>query len=384
MRSRAKSEKHGASVSVGAAGARLPLSALLSQVLVAFTIEFDNEGERRIQHWTTNQAGARQGVWLTSLVMFSNCMQFVGEDGVRVGEIEKLARTRTNLSGVERWRYITVEPDPADRRPKPPHSDWVIRATAKGRQAQETWRPLFGDIEKRWEERFGKDEIGELRESLAAIVRKIDVDLPDCLPILRYGLLSVGRDYETRTPAAREDGSGSRQTLSALLSKVLLEFAIEYESDSRLSLAIGANVVRVLDEKGVRLRDIPLLSGVSKEAISMAMGILRKAGIAVVEPDLAGRGKVVRLTAKGRVAQDAYQRLVGAIEERWEAKFGKDGVRKLRESLERLVGDATPQGSPLFRGLEPHPGGRRATVRKPETLPHYPMVLHRGGYPDGS
>jgi hypothetical protein len=25
-----------------------------------------------------------------------------------------------------------------------------------------------------------------------------------------------------------------------------------------------------------------------------------------------------------------------------------------------------------------------ATVRTAEVLPHYPMVLHRGGYPDGS
>ncbi len=382
MRSAAKSEK-----GIGAAGARLPLSALLSQVLVAFTIEFDNEGERRIQHWTTRHGstgGARHGVWLTSLVMFANCMQFVGEEGVRVGELEKFARTKTNLNGMERWRYIDVAPDPADSRLKPPRSDWVIRATAKGRQAQEVWRPLFGDIEKRWEERFGEGEIGELRESLAAIVRKIDVDLPDCLPILRYGLFSRERDYERRMPAAREDGSDSRLTLSALLSRVLLEFAIEYESESRLSLAIGANVVRVLNEKGVRLRDIPLLSGVSKEAIAMATGILRKARIAAVEPDLAGRGKVVRLTAKGREAQDAYHRLVGAIEERWEVKFGKDAVRKLRESLERLVGNATPERSPLFRGLEPYPGRWRAAVRKPETLPHYPMVLHRGGYPDGS
>ena len=42
------------------------------------------------------------------------------------------------------------------------------------------------------------------------------------------------------------------------------------------------------------------------------------------------------------------------------------------------------QLSPLFRGLEPYPDGWRAKVRKPDTLPHYPMVLHRGGFPDGS
>src|SRR5271166_5589538 len=94
MRSRAKRD----SDRVTAARARLPLSALLSQVLVAFTIEFDNESERRIQHWTTRHGstGGARGVWLASLVMFSNCMQFVGEDGVRVGELEKLARTHAD------------------------------------------------------------------------------------------------------------------------------------------------------------------------------------------------------------------------------------------------------------------------------------------------
>lgn len=29
-------------------------------------------------------------------------------------------------------------------------------------------------------------------------------------------------------------------------------------------------------------------------------------------------------------------------------------------------------------------GGWRASVRKPDTLPRYPIVLHRGGFPDGS
>jgi len=37
-----------------------------------------------------------------------------------------------------------------------------------------------------------------------------------------------------------------------------------------------------------------------------------------------------------------------------------------------------------MRGLEPYPDGWRAEVRRPEALPHYPMVLHRVGYPDGS
>ncbi|MGH3415586.1 MAG: hypothetical protein ACRDVE_06865 [Actinocrinis sp.] len=55
----------------------------------------------------------------------------------------------------------------------------------------------------------------------------------------------------------------------------------------------------------------------------------------------------------------------------------------LRQSLERLVGDGT-RDAPLWEGVAPYPDGWRASVRAPTTLPHFPMVLHRGGYPDGS
>jgi hypothetical protein len=41
----------------------LPLSALLSQVLVAFTIEFDNEAEHRLPHSTTDH-GSTPGAYI--------------------------------------------------------------------------------------------------------------------------------------------------------------------------------------------------------------------------------------------------------------------------------------------------------------------------------
>jgi hypothetical protein len=66
----------------------------------------------------------------------------------------------------------------------------VVRATSAGRKAQEVWRPLFGFVEKRWEARLGKPQLDQLRASLWALVSQLDVDLPDCLPILGYGLFS--------------------------------------------------------------------------------------------------------------------------------------------------------------------------------------------------
>jgi hypothetical protein len=225
---------------------RLPLASLLSHVLVAFTIECDNESEQRMAHRTTNHgrtAGSLHAPWLGSMAMWLNCMRFVGEEGVRAGELERLARTPTNLNGMERWGYITVGPDPADTRPKPPRSDWLIRATPGGRKAQEVWRPLIGEIEQRWQARFGKDAIDELREALRALIGRNDLELPDCLPILGYGLFS---NRIRRTEGGGKSDGGSHLELPALLSKVLLAFALEFEKESEVSLAIGANLLRLV------------------------------------------------------------------------------------------------------------------------------------------
>jgi len=380
----------------GSAGRDLPLPTLLSRALVAFTIELDNEFEHRSPHRTTN-SGVGWGPWLASVAMYLNCMQFVTDEGVTVEELERLARTPTNLHGMQRWGYIFIEPDAdsrSSRRPvghfRPvgrPGRDWVIRPTFKGKMARELWRPLFGEIEERWQGRFGKDEIGRLREALAAVPSGIDAELPDCLPILGYGLISKGRESSGEKRRSTDDGSQNRGpghpdpaelTLATLLARVLLAFAIDFESESPLSLAICANVLRVLDEKGVPVRELPRLSGVSKEAIAMATGFLGKKGLIVLEDDPMGsRAKMARLTVQGVEAEGRYRRLLAKTEERWRERFGEEKIRALREALGRLEAE-------LFRGLEPYPEGWRASVRKPEVLPHYPMVLHRGGYPDGS
>ena len=152
-----------------------------------------------------------------------------------------------------------------------------------------------------------------------------------------------------------------------------------------MSLAIAANLLRVLDEQGVRVRDVPARSGVSKEAIAMASGFAAKRDLVVIE-SAAGRRQVQGGTpdqqGHGRPRRSTPSCLV-SLEARWRARFSGAALDKLRAVLERLAGPDGPR-SPLFAGLEPHPDGWRAALRPPATLAHYPMVLHRGGYPDGS
>ena len=358
------------------------MPTLLSQVLVAFTIELDNEFEHRMPHRTAT-TGSRRDPWLTSMVMWFNCLRFLGERGLTVGQLEALARTKTNVDGMRRWGYLTFGPDPEDPRPKPPQSAWLLRLTSAGRKADATWRPIFDEIEARWRERFGTETVHALRHSLDALAVDPADELPDCLPIFGYGMVSRAPEPKAGAADAPRDRS-LRHLLVVQLARVLNAFAIEFDAARGVSLAVSSNVLRLLDEDIVPLRRLPSESGVSKEAIAMAFGPLRKLGLIADASEAGARERVIRLTATGAAARDTYFKRLARVEIDWESRYGQPRISELRASLQSLVGDGTSVNSPLFRGLEPYPDGWRASVRRPVTLPHYPMVLHRGGYPDGS
>jgi methyltransferase (TIGR00027 family) len=363
----------------------LPLPALLSQALVAFTIELDNEAEHRLPHRTTSHGASGRGdgapaLWLVSLAMWENCMRYVTGEPITVGDLEARARTGTNLDGMRRWGYITIDGTARKVHNGRPSPGAVLRATAAGLQAREIWRPLPGLIEQRWHERFGAERLGRMRGPLAGMVGLLDPGLPDCLPILGAALRSQGPD--PRLPPRPDGIAPEAMPLPALLSRALLSFAVEYEREAGLSLAVAANVLRVLGTRGTRRRDLPALTGTSKEAARWALGILTRGDLAAEDPDpAASRGKVARLTPRGLDAQRLYHELTGEIEGRWHDRFTPAVTAALRASLEPLAAGQPP---PLFGGIEPYPDGWRAMVRRPDVLPHFPMVLHRGGYPDGS
>jgi len=359
---------------------RIPVVTLLSHAFVAYTIEFDNEAEHRLQHRTTQPGGKVHSPWLVSMAMWFNCMQFLDENGLPVAELFRRARTRTNLDGMRRWGYVTITADPSSGKPKA--SSGMVRPTDAGLEARNVWQPIFKTMEERWNDRFGEPETKQLRWSIGKLADQFDVDLPDCLPILGYGLTSSGHRYGPRTS---KEAPYAAALLPILFARILLAFALVYEKKSELSLAISANVIRVLGEKSIRTREIPQLAGVSKEAVRMALNYLTKRGFATVSKEqTASRGKVARLTKKGREARDLYHVRLCEIEKGRGRRFGDSVMSELREAIETIVGRSTAEPSRLFLGLEPYPGNWRARIPKPRVLPHFPMVLHRGGYPDGS
>jgi hypothetical protein len=369
----------------------LPLPAQLSAAFVAFTIEADNEAERRIAHHTTSfgGTGSRRSVWLTSLAMWFNCLRGLEQGGgeLTVANLERRARMGTNLDGMRRWGYITIDGvgrvPRGERRPigKPGS---MLALTRCGRTAAEMWRPLPGEIEQRWRERFTNEAVDRLRRALRAIERRADVPLPEFMPV--GSAMGVGfGDPDSIEAGDDDDNNDEELALVSLLARVVLLFARDYEHGAKLSLAVQLDCLRVLDREGVALRELPRLTGVSQEAVAMLVKRLETTRCCEQVPLARRRGKQVRLTAdRGVLATRAGPRRVQRTLTDWGERYGADAVGQLRLALEPIVRDGTGAGSPLFEGLQPPPNGWRAKVGQPERLPWFPIVSHRGGYPDGS
>ncbi len=378
--------------SARSAPAGLPLSTLLAQVLVAYTIEFDNQAELKLPHRTTDRteqaaeekdnAGAH-APWLVSYVCWANVLQYVGPDGLTVAALRQRARTHELLlEGLRRWGYLRLVPPEGKTLTKPFAAAAVVRATRHGLRAREIWSTLPAVMDERWRARFGDAAVEHLHAALADVFTRLPIDPPAYLPIV-HSAGNSRAEAHAAGPPSHQPGPGTDDIVT-LLAGVLHSFTIDFEAESAVSLPISATTLRVLARAPQRLRELPRLTGVSREGVTMCTGFLERRGCAVVEPDPAARGKVVRLTDKGVRARATYERLLATTEETWRSVYGQRRLRALRAALEPLVGTGTLDSSPLAAGLAPDPANWRAGVSRPETLPHYPLVLHRGGFPDGS
>jgi hypothetical protein len=373
----------------------IPLPTMLSLTLVGWTIEVDNAFELRMPHRTTasRQRGeARHGPWLVSFPMYVHCIRHLPAAGIAQRELEARARVLGPVSGLERWGYVTVTQPSSQGKQKADRGAAVVRPTAAAIQAQSVWAALPDEVDARWNARYGKATLRALRDALIEIAADLDGELPDYLPgIWGFGGLKNLLPGDDRLPARYRSSKPRRSETSvgpaslplyALLSKVLLAFALEFEGEAELSLALSANVLRVLDQVGVEVPDLPRSAGVSKVAVAQSLTRLKHHVLVDNAP-----GKRVRravLTPRGLASQQTYLALIGNIERRWVRRLGSDVLRRLRSALEAIVVTADLAGSPLVAAYGPLPGTWRAEIPIPDTLPHYPMVLHRGGYPDGA
>ena len=311
-----------------------PLSALLSQIQVAYTVELDCAVEHRMLQ--TQKGGAR-----LSLVIWLNLLRFLADGPVSVRTLASRAlasdeQVNLPLGCLQRWGFILLQPG---RRPgfgsgRGIRADWPVRVTASGEMAIKIWPELIPEIDARWSKRFG-DDATRLRRSLDVIEHQIDLELPEGL---LWAILKLPQF------APRQSAAEVGMPLPVLLSRALLAFALDFEHDSRTPISMCANAIRVLSDEPIPEAEIPKRTGCSDE--TSGIGWQLKPYIVVERDSARGRGKFVRLSE-------------AEIEERWLECFN-GAAEQLREALTTLL-----NRSELSEGLKPPPGTSRAGVQTP-------------------
>lgn len=111
----------------------LPMTALLSEALVAFAIEYERQRRGPIQ-------------WAANILE--------GLDDVGVDVAPAPDRGPHSMANLERLRIVTVG------------QDKVVRLTARGRAMRDAYRPLCERVESRWRQRMGSSLIDEVVDAV--------------------------------------------------------------------------------------------------------------------------------------------------------------------------------------------------------------------------
>ena len=352
---------------------QVPLTTLLSWTWIAHTIEVDNAFEAT----GSDRVGHRFRI---SLPMWTNALRFIGEDGITVGELRSRAHASCNIGGLERWGWISVGDAGEGRRAgygthRGVKAGTTLRPTRAGAYARRLWPDVLRRVEDQWRSRFGGQAIDGLRDALSAVAPPTSMPWspPEVNP--SDGFRTHVVESVESVDGVDDDDPDAERPLVALLGQVLAASTIDHERGSLVSLPLGANVVRVIGPDAVRPRDLPAMTGLSKEGIAMATGYLRRNGLAVPTP-----GRALSLTPVG----------LGALED-YRDRSAHGRGRGLREALVSALEQGRalsacfvpPEGS--WRGERPYLAQTRRLLADPlEALPRHPMVLHRGAWPDAS
>ncbi len=132
----------------------LPLPALLSKVLAAFTIDYERE-----------QLG-----WLAPA---SNLLRFVDDDGTTLGRASASGVKGNGKSLLERHLVVVVEPG------RPSDMNRRVRLTPKGKRGRDSYPSLVMEIERNWRSQYGADHAVNLRTTLESLDPDFDAALPD-------------------------------------------------------------------------------------------------------------------------------------------------------------------------------------------------------------
>jgi hypothetical protein len=223
-------------------------------------------------------------------------------------------------------------------------------------------------VEEGWRARFGSSVTAALRGALLAQGAPTPWSPPEVHPSDGFFTHVVGRDGP--------DEEGTERPLVVLLGQALTAASLEHEDGARTSLPLGANFLRLIGRREVRVADVPAMGGISKEAVAMGAGFLQRRGLAQPAPNRGG----LLLTPAGLDALTGYEQRAAHHND----QVLREGLLGVLAQSEALSAGLVPlEGG--WRGEKPYLSQTQRLLASPTTaLPWHPMVLHRGGWPDGS
>jgi DNA-binding MarR family transcriptional regulator len=103
--------------------------------------------------------------------------------------------------------------------------------------------------------------------------------------------------------------------------------------------AHSINLFRVIDPGGTRPTELARRAGVTPQAMAEFARYLEARGYVERVPDPSdGRGRIVRLTPRGREASAVAGQVFTDLEARWEDHLGQRAMAQLRQMLAGLAG----------------------------------------------
>lgn len=346
---------------------------MVSQLLIAYTIEVDNLLEVRM-------AKAGYPEYGLSLVAYLNLLQYVSKDGVAVHEVmDRTFATQAQVAQIagtlERWFILEVDTGKhrGEGRPgwltsKGITATSILRPMPQGRVAVKAWSSIISTVEKRWASRFG-ESLPRLRTSLAEVGASTGVDMPDGVP---SGWLRG--DWRQFPPGSVE--VSACLPIGVLLSKALLALTIDFERQSEHPIALCANTVRVLTPEGMPLSEVAVRSGLPAQMSSVLCTEAKNSGVATIKADPKSKigKKVIALTAAGKRAQSNYEELARGVEK----ALGRKG-KALRTVVEEVSSASDGQALRIAEGLKPPPRTTRAGAERPSLGMRTEMTRRAGG-----
>jgi DNA-binding MarR family transcriptional regulator len=112
-------------------------------------------------------------------------------------------------------------------------------------------------------------------------------------------------------------------------------------------------VFRFVRDQGMRLTDIAMAAGMTKQSVGEVVDDLVDLGYVERFPDPADRrAKLIRLTDRGKEVQGIAYGLFEGVEERWAERYGPERFAQLRKLLEEIAAAEAPTAVPELSSPE--------------------------------